>query len=419
MLPTGGAEQDFPVVHGLDKGGFKLTLLGAYSIRDWPIGNWYAVSDAVVGAHLDSADADFTETAVVMDHLTDWVPARGIEMSGTGLGEPGEKALQITYTVQAPLEGRLRDGTDVRISTSAPHGYSLKGGFTMSYGADVHWKFRTPITTRDLVSEHVVPLQELVAWAVQQPVTVTAAYLRVQPDGDWLEWRRRWRKASATNEETRAGNTRFFASDLAPTFADGLQRWLEVLRQSQEAIDLMVSLLFAVQEYVDTDVLLVAQSLEAYHRATLQKERWPREIFEERQQAVLARFNDEEDREIKAWLDEVLEFANEPTLAERLDDLHRKVEPVIGDLLALRPQWADRLKKMRNAYTHRRKGGEDLRRDELREMARFGRIVFDVSLMLDLGLSADVCRERVLQWSDYSFAMHDARKHRDGRTPSP
>ena len=141
----------------------------------------------------------------------------------------------------------------------------------MSYGADVHWKFRTPITTWDLVSEHVVPLQELVAWSVQRPVTVTAAYLRVQPDGEWLEWRRRWRKASATNEETRAGNTRFFASDLAPTFADGLQRWLEVLRQSQEAIDLMVSLLFAAPEYVDTDLLLVAQSLEAYHRATLQR----------------------------------------------------------------------------------------------------------------------------------------------------
>ena len=52
-------------------------------------------------------------------------------------------------------------------------------------------------------------------------------------------------------------------------------------------------------------------------------------------------------------------------------------------------------------------------------MARFGRIVFDVSLMPDLGLSADICRERVHQWSDYSFAMHDARKHRDGRTPSP
>ena len=28
LLPTGGAEQDFPVIHGRDRGGFDLTLVG-------------------------------------------------------------------------------------------------------------------------------------------------------------------------------------------------------------------------------------------------------------------------------------------------------------------------------------------------------------------------------------------------------
>ncbi|HUY25500.1 MAG TPA: HEPN domain-containing protein [Candidatus Saccharimonadales bacterium] len=427
LLPIGELEQDFPVIHGLAREGFDLTLLGAYSIRDWPIGNWYAISDVVVGAHLDPTDATFTETAVVFDHLAAWVPARGIETKGTGRGEPGEKALEITYTIQAPLEGRLTDGTDVQVSTSAPYGHSLKSGVTLNYAASVRWKYRQPLTTRDIVSDHVVPFQEVVAWAVQKPVTVSAAYLRAQPDGEWHEWRRRWRKAMATDEESPIGNIRLWASDLGPTFAEGLQRWLEVLRGSQDAIDLMVSLLFSAPEYADTDVLLVAQSLEAYHRATLQKDRWPREIFEQRQQAVLARFNDEEDGELKKWLDEVLEFANEPTLSERLRDLHNKVEPVLGDLLALRPQWADLVKKMRNTYTHRgkqrgkrpEKRRRDYEPDELKEMARLGRLVFDVCLMLDLGLSVDTCRERVQRWSDYSWAMHDARKRRTAPQPLP
>jgi hypothetical protein len=68
---------------------------------------------------------------------------------------------------------------------------------------------------------------------------------------------------------------------------------------------------------------------------------------------------------------------------------------------------------MRNTYTHRGKQRRKYQPDELKEMARLGRIVFDVCLMLDLGLSPDICRERVHQWSDYSFAMHDARKHRE------
>jgi len=414
LLSTGGeGEQDFPVIHGRDRGGSELTLLGAYSIRDWPIGDWYVVNDALVGRHLSPAETSFAETSVVMDHLADWIPASGLDISRTPNAKAGEKGVEVSYTVQAPLEGRLTDGTDVRINSSPRIEYALGRGITVGYGAGVRWEYRTPQTTREIVEHHVVPLQELVAWAVQQPVTVAAAYLRVQPDQEPLEWRRRWRKASKTDKEPPIGNIRFFASDLAPTFADGLERWLGLLNRSRDAVDLMVSLLFSEPEYVDTAVLLVAQSLEAYHRATLQKELWPRATFEQRQEAVLAHFKNDEDRDLMKWLAELLEFANEPTLAERLGDLHRKVEPVIGDLLALRPEWADDVKKMRNRYTHRGKQRRKYQPDELKEMARLGRIVFDVCLMLDLGLSPDICLQRAHQWSDYSFAMHDARKHRE------
>ena len=413
LLPKGGeGEQEVPIIHGRDRGGFELTLLGVYSIRDWPIDDWYVVNDALVGRHLSPAEVSFAETYVVMEHLADWIPSSGLEISRTPNAKPGEKAVEVTFTAQAPLEGRMTDGTDVRISPSPRIEYGLGRGITVGYGAGVRWKYSNPLTTREIVEQHVVPLQELVAWAVQQPVTVTAAYLRVQPNQEPVEWRRRWRKASETEKEPPVGNTRLFASDLAPTFADGLERWLGLLNQSREAVDLRVSLLFGEPDYVDTAVLLVAQSLEAYHRATLQTERWPREIFEQRQHAVLARFNEEEDRDLRKWLAKVVRFANEPFLAERLGDLHRKVEPVIGELLALRPEWADDVKNMRNTYTHRGMQGREYQRGELSETARFGRIVFDVCLMLDLGLSADVCRDRVHQWSDYSFAMHDARKHR-------
>jgi hypothetical protein len=157
--------------------------------------------------------------------------------------------------------------------------------------------------------------------------------------------------------------------------------------------------------------------LEAYHRSTLERGRWPREIFKNRTGAVLERFKDQEDRELKEWLAQVLEFAYEPTLMERLNDLHIKVEPVLGDLLALRPRWADELKKMRNRYTHRGKEGRDYEPRELDEMARFARIIFDVCVMLDIGLPAQLCGERVHGMADYSFALRDARKHGQASTP--
>jgi hypothetical protein len=421
LLPKGGPEQDLEVIHGRARGGFELTLLGAHSIRDWPIANWYLIDDAVVGGHLGVADTEFTETTVVMDHLADWVPARGIDINGSGRGEPGDKALEVSYTIQAPLEGRLDDGTEVRLATSvrtgsAP-GSAFGRGITLSYAADVHWKYGTPITAQAIVAQHVAPFQELVGWATQRPVTVTAAYLRVHPDQELLTWLRKWRKPSVTSEEIRVGNIRFYATDLTPTFAAGLQRWLDILKRNSDSVDLMVSLLFSAPRFVDTSLLLVAQSLEAYHRSTLERGRWPREIFKNRTGAVLERFKDQEDRELKEWLAQVLEFAYEPTLMERLNDLHIKVEPVLGDLLALRPRWADELKKMRNRYTHRGKEGRDYEPRELDEMARFARIIFDVCVMLDIGLPAQLCGERVHGMADYSFALRDARKHGQASTP--
>ncbi len=416
LLAQGYGDQDFDVIHGLAKGGFDLTLLGAYSIRDWPVGNWYAVGDVVVGAHLNQLDTRFAETAAVVDHLPAWIPAQGIEITGTGRGNPGEKVLEVSYTAQPSLKGRLADGTQVSISSSAARSHSVVAGHTLNYAASITWTHLTRAAIEDIVTRDVVPMQMLVAWATQRPVTVTAAYLRVEPGGEWLEWRRRWRKPSAADEESPIGNIRVFASDLAnPTFGDGLQRWLGVLDRNQEAIDLMVSLLFAPEEFVDIDVTLVAQSLEAYHRSTFQKERWPEAIFEERRRVALARFNDAEESVLKEWLAEVLEHANEPFLSERLNDLHEKVAPVLSDLLAVHEHWAGMLKKMRNTYTHRGKtrGRQSTYdRGELREIARLGRLVLDVCLMLDLGVSADTCRERVHRWSDYSFAMHDARKRR-------
>src|SRR4051812_32131001 len=70
LLPTGGAEQDFPLIHGRDRGGFDLTLVGSYPIRGWP--NWFVVNDVLVGRHLTTAEANFAEASVVIDHLADW-----------------------------------------------------------------------------------------------------------------------------------------------------------------------------------------------------------------------------------------------------------------------------------------------------------------------------------------------------------
>jgi hypothetical protein len=159
---------------------------------------------------------------------------------------------------------------------------------------------------------------------------------------------------------------------------------------------------------MDTALLLTAQALEAYHRASFSNRRWSDREFKNRRDAVLARFGNEGDEEFREWVAELLRHANEPSLGERLQMLHKKAEPVLADLFGRRPQWDKQLKDMRNKFTHRGRRPPDYGANELFEMTRFGRLVLDVCLILDLGIPVDVCRARIEHWSDFSWAMSEA-----------
>jgi hypothetical protein len=180
---------------------------------------------------------------------------------------------------------------------------------------------------------------------------------------------------------------------------------MAVWKRCSEALALLVSLLFAAPRYADTALLLTAQALEAYHRASYPNRRWSDREFKIRKGAVLQRL---EDSELEGWIADLLRYANEPSLSERLEALDKKAQPVLQDLFKRRPKWDELLKDMRNKFTHRGRRPPDYGANELFQMARFGRLVLDVCLILDLGIPARVCRARAEQWSDFSWAMSDS-----------
>ena len=183
---------------------------------------------------------------------------------------------------------------------------------------------------------------------------------------------------------------------------------MNVRNECSESLALLVSLLFAAPRYMDTALLLTAQALEAYHRVKFPNKRWPTAEFKARNSAVLKRFDSPEDQQLHEWMTDLLRFANEPALIDRLHALHDKTEPVLTELFKRRPKWAEELKDMRNKFTHRGKRAPKYSGTELFQMARFGRLVLDVCLILDLGISVEACQKRSQQWSDFSWAMSEA-----------
>jgi hypothetical protein len=200
---------------------------------------------------------------------------------------------------------------------------------------------------------------------------------------------------------------RFYAIDLTLDFGSGVEAWLSIHQRCSEPLALLVSLLYSPSPYVDVSLLWVAQAVEAYHRCMFSNRRWTEAEFKRRRHAVLDRFSGEEDEEARKWLAELVSFSNEPSFAERLTALDSRARPVLEGLFDRRPGWVAELKNMRNRYTHRGGSAPSYSRSQLFNMSRFARIVVDVCLMLDLGISAEVCRSRAEGWSDFSWAMSE------------
>jgi ApeA N-terminal domain 1 len=299
------------------------------------------------------------------------------------------------------------DGTHVRLDTF-PRSSWGPGRYSVTVGASFRLRPRKPLAAAELAESHVIPLQDLVSWATQQPASVTAAYLRGTLDSEPLQWLRAWRRSSVQAEEGSRGNIRFYPSDFSPHFGIGLQRWMAVRKRCSESLALLVSLIYAAPRYTDTALLLTAQALEAYHRASFPNRRWSDREFKLRRDAVLHRLAGDQDGDLQKWVADLLRFANEPSLNERLQALEKKAQAVLHDLFERRPDWDVQLKDMRNKFTHRGRRPPAYGADELFQVARFARLVLDVCLILDLGIPAETCRARVEQWSDFSWAMSEA-----------
>ncbi len=394
--------------------GTELTLIASRPFQFFQPFIAFGVLDAVVGAHLTPDQLKFAEASVAIDRLVEWAPWRGLQTKvNNPLAKPGDPTLEVSYTAQPPLEGRLMDGTHVRLDTF-PRSSWGPGRFSVTAGASLRLRPRKPVAPADLATACVIPLQDLVSWATQQPASVTAAYLRPTLGSEPLQWLRAWRRSSVQADEVTLGNVRFYASDFSPNFGAGVQRWMATRKQCSEALALLVSLLFAAPRYTDTALLLTAQALEAYHRTSFPNKRWSDREFKARKDTVLQKLDNEHDVELQRWIADLLRYANEPSLSERLRALEKKAQPVLNDLFKRRPQWATQLKDMRNKFTHRGRRPPDYGANELFQVARFGRLVLDVCLILDLGIPAEVCRARVEHWSDFSWAMSEAARAEPG-----
>ena len=195
LLPHGSNVQDeIPVIHGISRGE-RLTLITCRTFQFLQPFVVFQVRDAVLGVHIGATHLSFAQATVAIDGLTDWMPAGGLKTSRHTLkAKAGEVAIDVSYTAQRPLTGRLADGTHVQLDTFPQSNWGIQR-FSIAIGASVRFRPKSRKAAAVLASEYVSPVQELVSWATQQPALVTAAYLKPSIKGQAFKWLRAWRRS--------------------------------------------------------------------------------------------------------------------------------------------------------------------------------------------------------------------------------
>jgi hypothetical protein len=364
-------------------------------------------TDAVVGAHLGS-DPTFAQAALEFDVLTEWMAARALSSSEPNWSAPpGTAVVSVSYTAQPIEEICVASPVLIRLRPLVRINYE-RDRFTLAEKSrfEVVGDKLQPL---DIAAKFIGPFQDFLAFAASHPASVAASWLRLNNDGDWLRWHRRWRHPKGDPGEVRLGEFLFRRSDLGVELGRVLTQWWALSERLRGCLDLLISLLYGAPEYIDTELLVLAQAAEAYHRGMYERFRWPPEDFTARKASVLDRFGANE-VELREWLEGLLEYANEPTLASRLTDIEKKARSAIPEIFDAVPDWAKRLRRLRNSYTHR--GAKPIQHaaGEIRPIVRLSKIAIQTCILIDLGLDASLVGAVLRRTGDYSWAMSEAHR---------
>lgn len=399
----------YPLVHGKTQLGQPLTLIDGHQVSMPMLSQTLqqvAASHALVGTYLQSPADGFEMAWGTLDALGEWIGRSGLRHDLPDWdAPPGRVAAKAEYIMGEQPAVRLTDGTTVQLRVTP----GLKSSqYEVSLRQEAAVEFRpAELKSCAEMATYLRGFRDLLALITAYPVRVTGVLLCLpgsEPKSErMVSWLARWSGPIVGERDPVAWHSMLFnLVDASEYWETLLQRWYEKRDLLADALDLLLSLTDAPPTYLDTQLVLAAQSAEAYHRRNVRNVRWPKAQFKKWKDEIVKACPIEDQERIE----ELLRHSNEPTLHERLAELREKAAPALPILFDRYPNWADQTKDMRHAYTHR--GSEKGPAFDLKDvynMAEVTAFVVKACILLDLGVPHRKLAERILNNSAYSMLL--------------
>lgn len=333
--------------------GTQLTFPGLITQRISP-------SYGFIGAHFaDPSELNFHVMEAQFSYLADWTGISALQVSMQQRVPRGEKLYEVSYALPPELKVEV-PGASIGLSHSFRSEGDVLREITVRQSVSLRVEVANELFFEDWLARYVFPLRNFLSLATDRPNHITDILFyskektmitskgEVRPIPIRVVFRQPFFEPI---EKRRLSpfDMMFALDDVKDNFELILTRWLELSEALAEPLDLFFAVQYDRRMHLGHQFLNVVQAAEAYHRQCIRNEVLPKDDHEKRVKAILSSVPAEH----TIWLEDVLNYTNEPRLRQRLKDLIDRAGPAGVRLVGDVGRFIQRVLDTRNFLTHR------------------------------------------------------------------
>ncbi len=401
-----------PTILGHDAHNKPVTLFGCVGTNSDRSGglerNSIHAMRALIGGHFGKwGDAKFNNAFCQLSLLSNWINRSPINRISIGGNPP-----RIGNEIPREIILNFNDGMSLKICetlsiSSSRAEYCIKGDHYLEFA------FPGGLAVDDILEKQIYPLGRLLTLFTgirSHPVEIKFSDGTTPLPGIELLKQNN----GADDAESEINGVRFPVkfSDLETRLGPVLQHWFKYYQDLDSVLNLFFTTIFNDGLYINHEFLLLAQAFEVYHG---HQRHLPSTLTDpSRFKRRLARIRARAGRRDGEWLAEKLRYANQKSLAHKLEDLFKIHSGEVKQFIRNKHIFAQKIKNTRNYFTHfderLRLKGKIATDTEMIAMVRNMRAFLKICIFKDLGLNGAPINEIIKGAKGWKIVSLNSRK---------
>ena len=384
----------------------------------------YSATLILIGAHFTHPnEVQFHKVRVQYTYLPDWVRRDGFKEKERA---SRRDTYELTYQHPPPVEAVTPKGTiSVQYDFHPNNNDSLRGR-VLRQSTWMQVELPDVLTLEEWQRQYIYPLQNFIILATRIPNSVTEMFVYSNQKTDTVTDAVGVRKKiipipiqvifkqylheSREDKLLTPDKMIFTLQDIETNFGDIIGTWLKIsdVDDLGDVCNLFFSAFYSQHLYQELEFLNNVFAAELYHRRRMRNEVLPANEHKSRINSILSATPEE----YTEWLQAKLNFSNEPSFEERVNDVVDLAKEVVLPLVSNKDYFVKKVKHTRHYHVH---NVPDLKKkaahgEELYWITDTLSYLVQTCLLLELGLSSQRCFELLSKSKQYKFAMKHASK---------